>query len=227
MLSRDNIETYRIDVDLPIKEEKANIVEQFISKYPLSSLKPDSDMKDITVLLNKTLSLIPTLVLSGSGASLSLSKKSLVLRMEKEKAGAKKVEVFLDDNLNKVSSDFNFIIAGILGLLNVESLKAEENFKVVKPLGDGVKLDYFFNQNFWNKLTEYGETHVSGLQIEFNHALMGCDVPHEIVLRREKKEIWGIVSCYFDIRGPMDIGSVVNNRLKMVDALYLKLLENA
>jgi hypothetical protein len=226
MFSREHIQTYRITIDLP-KDEKVNVVERFIDKYPMSSLKLDSDLKNILITFNKTFSMVPTMVFTGDTANFTVRKDSLILEMEKKKEGAEKVESFVEDSLKKISNDFNFIVAGVLGLLNLESLRAEEYFRVSKPLDDGLKLDSLFNKSFWEKLAEYGETHVSGLQVEFKHALMGCDVPHEIVLRREKKEIWGIVSCAFDFRGPMDLSSAVKDRLEVVNALYTKLLENA
>jgi hypothetical protein len=231
MFSEEDIEIFRIIVDLPKQEEKENLIEQFISKYPLSTLKLDA-MQELMIMIKKTLDRLPTMVLSGPGVSLNISKEKMVFEITKERLiesslseATKGIKPFSEDNLKRVTTDFNFIAANILGLLQIETLKVKGYMSVSKKIDRDLTFDNFFTSDFWNRFREFEETHVSGLQIDYNKPAIEAVVPHKIRLSGNKKEVTCSVTFNFELKGPIDFNSMTKDELEMINVIYKKLTE--
>jgi len=237
MFSKEDINSLRIEVTLPYERRK-NLVEQFVSKYPLRTLKKFGALQELMFKLKGVLDSIPTIVLKGPSVGLNVSNEKVSLEMgadrsvkistgEKESIAKKP---FGEDNLKLISDDFNFITAGILGILNVESLEAEGYLAVSKDIGRDLRFDTFFIPDFWNKLEESEEKHVSGLQIEIARPLTGMAANHRIRLTSvpkegKKKEASFNILSEFKLKGPIDIDSMVRDWLEIMNTLFSKLAE--
>lgn len=186
--------------------------------------------------MRKILDKIPTMILKGPSVYLNVSKDKLALKIEKERTttipseeeASKEVKPFSENNLKRISDDFNFITAGILGLLNLESLKTEGFFRASKDIDRDLRFDAFFTPDFWNKLEEIEEKHVSGLQIEYDKPLTGISTHHKIRLssiakNSEEKEVEFSILFNFELKGPIDLGAIIKDRLEMTNTVYRKL----
>jgi len=226
MFSENDIEVFRIRVDLPKREDKENLVEQLFTKYPLTTLKLSS-MGDILVALREAVRSLPTMVLSGPGVSLNISNENLVIEIGKEreiKEPKQKEELtpFSEDNLRRISNDFNFLQASILGILKIESLDAKGYFRVSKKVDKDLRFDAFFSQNFWDSFKEFEGMYVNGISVEFSHPLTELKTTNRIRLSSEEKELTGIISCDLKIKGPIDIALMVKDRLEVINKFYKK-----
>jgi hypothetical protein len=242
MFSDINIDTFSIELELPHFEEKKNLVEEFMGKFPLSTMKFNK-MQSILITLRETITELPTMALEGEGGSLYLAKRSLNLSISKAKAfgvesGKEKVEdiqPFSEDNLKHISNDFNFVIAGIIGLLGLTSLKAEENIMLSKDIEKEPFFDRFLVPDFWSKLQEYKEKHVSGFQIAFLSNYMGTNAECRVRLasdtKKEKEEKKKIITInenlQFVLKGPLDLYATIKERLEMINAIYDNLTGDA
>jgi hypothetical protein len=232
MFSEEDIQVFRIIIDLPKQEVKENLIEQFISRYPLSTLKLDS-MSELLIMMRKTFDQLPMMVLSGSGVSLNISKEKLTLEIGSERAtqissaeeGSKEVKPFSEDNLKRITTDFNFVTASILGLLHVESLKSEGYFRVSKKIDHDLRFDSFFDSVFWGRFKDFKDTHVVGIQIEFDQPVMGISARNKIRLNSENRRLTGIISFNFELKSPIDLSLIVKDILEMVNVIYRKLTE--
>lgn len=229
MFSEDDIQVFRITIDVPKQEAKENFIERFISKYPLSTLKLDS-VSELLIMMRKTFDQLPTMVLSGSGASLNISNEKMILEIGGERAtqireGSKEVKPFSEDNLKRINTDFNFITASILGLLHVESLKAEGYFRVSKNIDRYLTFDSFFNHVFWDRFKDFTGTHAVGVQIEFDQPIIGINAHHKIRLSNEDKKVTGVILFNFELKSPIDLSLMSKDRLEMINVVYRKLTE--
>jgi hypothetical protein len=242
MFSDIDINTFSLELELPHFEEKRNVVEEFMGKFPLSTMKFNR-MQTILITLRETTSELPTMALEGDGVSLYLAKRSLRLSLNKEKtigveSGKEKVEdiqPFSEDNLKHISNDFNFAIAGIIGLLGLTSLKAEANIMLSKDVEKESFFDRFLVPDFWSRLQECKEKHVSGFQIEFLSNCMGTNTECRIRLasetREEKEEKKKIITIneklQFVLKGPLDLYATIKERLETINAIYDNLTGDA
>jgi hypothetical protein len=142
MFSKGDIAEFSLTVNLPKVESKENIIEQFITNHPLSTLKFEA-MKEI-VALRRLVDELPTLVMTADGISLNLSKDKLTIEIttrERAIREEKEVDLFSSEYLKKISADANFVIAGIIGLLKVVSLKTEGFLRLSKEIESEIKFD--------------------------------------------------------------------------------------
>jgi len=230
LFSKEDIELFTITIDLPTQREKGNLVEQFIAKYPLSTLKLDS-ISDLMIMIRKSVNELPTMVLSGIGVSLNITPENLIIdigeetRIKKVTEKEKKIKPFVEDNLARINTDLNFIIAGILGLLNIESLKASGVFRVVRKIDFDLTFDSFLNTEFWNRFKQLEEVHFTGLKIEFDHPIANVTSHHKITLSCDERELRGIIRFRLDVKGPIDLNLMVKDKLDLINTVYEKLTE--
>lgn len=235
MFSKEEIRIVRIESELPSQEERESLIEQFISKYPLSTLKFD-EIQDLIIKMKKTLDKIPTMILNGPNVSLSVTKEKLTLQIEKgqtttissEEKTSKEVKPFSENNLKRISDDFNFITAGILGILDLASLNTESYFRASKDIDRDLRFDAFFTPDFWSKFEECDEKYVSGLQIEYDKPVTGINAHHRIRLNSitknsREKEVDFSSLFNFELKGPIDLGAIVKDRLETANVMFKKL----
>jgi hypothetical protein len=236
MFSNDDLDKFVIELELPHVEEKKNAVDEFIAKYPLSTLKFDV-LQTLMVKLRETIGQLPSMSLEGKGVSLNVTKRSLRLEIEKaksigltsEKKGIEDIQPFSEDSLRRISNDFNFVLAGVMGLLGLKSVNAETHLIISKDIDKDLCFDRFLTPEFWNKLGESKEKHVSGFQIDSVGECIGTSancrmrVSSNVKEQEEppkKKEITVTEQLWFDLKGPLDLCAMIKERLEKMSSIY-------
>lgn len=236
MFSEDNLDSFSLSIKLPCSKEKDKPLEQFLQKYPLHTLKID-EFQTITIALRELVGKLPKIHLSTSGVSLLITEENLFLEIKKtdSKITSKENDIvetsanFSEHFLQKLSSDFNFILAGIFSILNSGSLSTTISVSISKTISEKIIFDNYFSQNFWKCHEGFEEKHVSGLQIDFKKQLSGMDAEHmlRVYCNDEKKDnllAEATIISTFKISKPVELFSILNNSMENVNIFCKNLL---
>lgn len=230
MFSKNDIRAVRVQLSLPYEKEK-NLIEEFIRKFPPKQLERSKSFESMVIKLRDVLGQLPHFLFTSAGVSLRVSNSEMVLQLggvveeldegefriaaaEGEAEGeaeeeAEEAEVWKSEkSLEMISDDFNFLLAGVFGILGVEELEAELMLASSKDTESVLSLDNYLLPDFWGETEGLAERHVSGVQVDFDRPFGEADSHFRLRLELDPEKEWKHLSSKVFIRGKVQ-GSIV------------------
>ncbi len=225
MFSDKDLQTFELSITLPKKEDAKNPVEELLLNCPLSTFKA-SDLNELVVELKHYVDKLPTMVLSGKNSQLSLSSKSLSLNISpRAKNEDKEEEQLTQEQLRLISNDFNFLLAKLLGILNVQKLNAILDITFVQKKENSYNYDKYLSSKFWEDFKEYEDIHIFGVILRTKLVMSGVKSPLQLSFSNKTDSFYANIKSDSEISGPIDILSMMQERLALVNSFNKKLVE--
>ena len=150
-------------------------------------------------------------------------------RMENEEAS----KIFTEENLNQISSDFNYILGLIFGKLNLDGKNYELNFNIdlSKQIDDLTDLSHILTSESKIIFGNGKEFQLHGISISMSEEMFESNTKAKYRLRENENTIDNenlrMVGGRFSFKhsGPIDFSKLVNESIVRLNALITNIME--
>ena len=144
-------------------------------------------------------------------------------------------KLFAKENLDQISSDFNYILGLILGKLNLGSKNYEFRFNIhaAKEISTTHDLSYLLTPESTTIFGEVTALRLKGINIVMDESMFGAKVQSEYYIHESNDEIYNKNSYNvrsefrFKHSGPVDFSKLVSESMSRLNNLTVNIMRDA
>ena len=231
---------------IPMPFDENSTLESIVQSLRAGNFKTTkSYAADFTNIINDLFSQV---TFAGKGFTFGLTRKKfssqflqmaefvhsdIHTEMEVEKEAPSKL--FAKENLDQISSDFNYILGLILGKLNLGSKNYEFRFNIhaAKEISTTHDLSYLLTPKSTTIFGEVTALRLKGINIVMDESMFGTKVQSEYYIHESNDEIYNKnsynVKSEFRFRhsGPVDFSKLVSESISRLNNLTVNIMRDA